>query len=114
MRTVTIGVTSSEEARRRARAAFRGKKQGEFISFASAELLWRVLTPKRWALLQAMVQQGPLAIREIARRTGRDVRAVHSDVHALLQAGVIDRSEDGRMLFGYDAIHVDFVLRAAA
>jgi predicted transcriptional regulator len=114
MRTVTIGVASPETAKRRVRAAFSGKRQGEFISFASAELLWKVLTPKRWTLLRAMAQQGPLAIREIARRTGRDVRAVHSDVHALLQAGVIERIVDGRMLFGYDAIHVDFVLRAVA
>jgi predicted transcriptional regulator len=114
MKTITIGVASPDETTRRTRAAFRGKQQGAFISFASAELLWKVLTPKRWALLQAMVHQGPLGIREIARRTERDVRAVHSDVHALLLAGVIDRGEDGRMLFDYDAIHVDFVLRSAA
>jgi predicted transcriptional regulator len=114
MRTVTIGVASIDDTRRRTTAAFKGKRQGEFISFASAELLWRVLTPKRWTLLQTMVRQGPLAIREIARRTGRDVRAVHSDVHALLQAGLIERTDDGRMLFGYDTIHVKFVLRAAA
>jgi predicted transcriptional regulator len=103
-----------DEVKRRTKAAFGGKPQGEFISFTSAELLWKVLTPKRWTLLKAMVQQGPLAIREIARRTRRDVRAVHSDVHALLRAGLIERSEAGQVLFGYDAIHVDFVLRAAA
>jgi predicted transcriptional regulator len=114
MKTVTIGVSSIDETKRRAKAAFRGKPQGAFISFASAELLWKVLTPKRWALLQTMVQQGPLAIREIARRTGRDVRAVHSDIHALLKAGLLDRDEGGRVQFDYDAIHVDFVLRAAA
>jgi predicted transcriptional regulator len=114
MRTVTIGVASNDETKRRAKAAFAGKQQGEFISFASADLLWKILTPKRWALLQTMAQQGPLAIREIARRTARDVRAVHSDIHALLRAGLIDRGEDGQVEFGYDSIHVDFVLRAAA
>jgi predicted transcriptional regulator len=61
-----------------------------------------------------MAGQGPLTIREVARRTGRDVRAVHSDVHALLKTGVLDRDPDGQVRFSYDAIHVNFVLKAAA
>ena len=28
-------------------------------------------------------------------------------------AGVLDRAEEGRVVFPYDAIHVDFLLRAA-
>ena len=113
MNTVTIGVSSMKELRQRTAAAFRGKKQGARISFASEDLLWKALTPKRWALLKAMAGQGAMAIREIARRVKRDVRAVHSDVHALLKAGVLDRADDGRVEFPYDAIHVDFLLRAA-
>ena len=84
MNTVTIGVASLVETQRRVSAAFRGKKQGARISFASEDLLWKTLTPKRWALLKLMAGQGSMAIREIARRAKRDVRAVHSDVHALL------------------------------
>ena len=57
--------------------------------------------------------QGPLAIRELARRLGRDVRAVHSDVHRLLKAGLVNRYEDGSVEFPYDEIHVDFVLKVA-
>ena len=95
------------------RRAFQGKEQGAFISFASAELLWKVITPKRWELIRAAAGAGPLAIREIARRVGRDVKSVHGDVSALLKAGVLDRAEDGRIEFSYDEIHVDFVLRAA-
>jgi hypothetical protein len=30
-----------------------------------------------------------------------------------LKAGVLDRDADGRIVFPYDEIHVDFVLRAA-
>jgi predicted transcriptional regulator len=54
-----------------------------------------------------------MAIREIARRQ-RDVRAVHSDVHVLLQVGVLKKTEEGGILFPYDAIHVDFLLKAAS
>jgi len=113
MTTVTIGVSSVENVRRRMATAFRGTKHGVRISFASEELLWKTLTPKRWALLKAMARQGALAIREVARRTRRDVRAVHSDIHVLLKAGVLEKVEDGRVVFPYEAIHVDFLMRAA-
>lgn len=113
MRTVTLSVSSLEEAMRRAEAALQGEPQGEFISFASVELLWKVLTPRRWDLLKAMAGQGPMAIREAARRAGRDVKTVHGDVHALLDAGVLDRAEDGRIVFPYDAVRVEFELKAA-
>jgi predicted transcriptional regulator len=93
--------------------ALKGEEQGAFISFVSAELLWKVITPKRWGVLRAMTGAGPLAIREVARRVGRDVKSVHGDVQALLKAGVLDRIDDGRILFPYDEVHVDFVLRAA-
>ena len=83
------------------------------ISFASAELLWKTLTRKRWELLRAMTGQGAMSIREAARRVGRDVKAVHGDVHALIDAGVLDRTEEG-VEFPYDAVHVDFTLTKAA
>lgn len=51
--------------------------------------LFRVLCGKRWELLAAMTGAGPMAIREAARRAGRDVKAVHGDVRALLHAGVL-------------------------
>ena len=113
MRTVMLGVASREETTRRfVRAMEMGEKQGAFISFESPALLWKVLTPKRWDILKAMTGAGPLALREIARRVGRDVRGVHTDVHALMAVGLIERNEAG-FLFPYDAVHVDFVLKAA-
>lgn len=48
------------------------------ISFASPDLLWKVLTAKRWELLKALCGAGPVSIRESARRVGRDVKAVHA------------------------------------
>ena len=114
MRTVTLGVSSIDDAQKQLAAAFRGEHVGEFISFATVELLWKVLTAKRWVILQAMTGQGEMTIREIARRIDRYVRAVHGDVQALLLAGVLDRAESGRVVFPYDAVRVDFTLRKAA
>ena len=113
MNTVTLSVASRADVTRRAMAAFDGRPQGAHISFASAELLWQTLTRKRWELLQALTGQGVMSIREAARRVGRDVKAVHGDVSALIAAGVIDRV-DGGIVFPYDAIHVDFMLTRAA
>jgi len=83
------------------------------ISFASPELLWKVLTAKRWELLKALCGAGPVSIREAARRVGRDVKAVHSDVTALLAAGVLDREESGAIVFPFEAVKVEFLLEAA-
>lgn len=113
MKTVTLDIASADEVKRRTLEAFKGRRQAARISFASLELLWRVLTAKRWELLKAMAGEGPLSIREVARRVGRDVKAVHGDVHALLDAGVLDRTDGGRVVFPFDAIRVDFTLRAA-
>lgn len=113
MNTVTLSVASREDVTRRALAAFDGHAQGTHISFASAELLWRTLTAKRWELLKVMTGQGVMSIREAARRAGRDVKAVHGDLTALIVAGVVDRVEGG-VTFPYDSVHVDFVLTKAA
>ena len=113
MRTVTLEVSSREETDRRLLRAFEGEPQGEFISFDTPALLFKVLTQKRWELLAAMTGAGPMSLRAAARRVGRDVKAVHGDVHALLDAGILDKTEAGRIVFPYDAVRVKFMLRAA-
>jgi predicted transcriptional regulator len=83
------------------------------ISFATPELLWKVLTAKRWELLKVLRGAGPVSIREASRRVGRDVKSVHRDVTALLQAGILDRAKDGRIVFPFDAVKVEFLLQTA-
>jgi predicted transcriptional regulator len=71
------------------------------IGFASPELLWKVLTEKRWELLKELCGVGPVSIREAARRVHRDVIGVHGDVSALLAAGLLNRTEEGRYKRAY-------------
>lgn len=115
MKTVTLDVRSPSDAMADFTHAWKtGKPQRSArISFATPELLWQVLTAKRWELLKAMCGAGPMSIREAARRAGRDVKAVHGDVTALLDAGVLNRSPDGKVEFPYDAVRVEFMLQAA-
>ena len=61
MKTVTLEIATLQEVKRRAQAAFTGRKQGVRISFAAPELLFQVMTAKRWELLRTMTGAGPLA-----------------------------------------------------
>ena len=115
MKTVTLEVREPKVSMAAFAGAWRtGKPQKTSrISFASPELLWKVLTAKRWDLLKVLCGAGPVSIREAARRVKRDVNAVHSDITALLSAGVVDRVADGGIVFPYEAIKVEFLLQAA-
>ena len=115
MKTVVLDVRSPNDAMAdfvRVWKTGKGEKAAR-ITFATLELLWKVLTAKRWQLLKAMCGAGPLSIREVARRVKRDVKAVHTDVTALLNAGVLNRDKDGRIIFPFDSLKVEFLLHAA-
>ena len=114
MRTVTLEVSSRETTNRRFLKAFEGEPQGAIISFETPALLFKILSGKRWELLNLMTGSGPMTIREVARRLVRDVKAVHSDVHALLNAGILQRTDTGQIIFPFDSLHVDFFLKEAA
>jgi predicted transcriptional regulator len=58
--------------------------------------------------------QGFPGLPEAARRVGRDVKPVHGDITALLNAGVLDRATGGGVVFPYEAVKVEFLLRAAS
>jgi predicted transcriptional regulator len=115
MKTVTLDVRAPADSMANFAQTWKsGKSQKSArISFATPELLWQVLTAKRWELLKALCGAGPVSIREAARRVDRDVKAVHGDVVALLNAGVLDRAEGGGIVFPFDAVKVEFLLQAA-
>lgn len=113
MRTVTLGIASRERINKRLLEAFKGKSQGSFISFESPAVLFKILSGHRWELLKMMAGSEAMSIREAARKMERDVKAVHNDVTVLLKAGILQKTTDGRIVFPYDAIHVDFLLKAA-
>lgn len=115
MKTVTLDVRPAGKAMEDFARVWRSGKADKSarISFTSPELLWKVLTAKRWELLKAMCGAGPMSIREAARRVERDVKAVHGDITALLHTGLLDRVDDGRVIFPFDAVKVEFLLEVA-
>lgn len=114
--TVTIDVRTLEESLDGFSRAWKTGKldPAPRISFVSYDLLHKVLAPNRMAIIRIMSGAGPLSIREVARRVGRDFKGVHSDVKALLLSGVIDKAADGKVVFPYDGIHFDFRIPSAA
>jgi predicted transcriptional regulator len=113
MNTVTLEVCPRDESNRRFLKAVEGRTQGAYISFDTPALLFRVLTQKRWELLSVLTGSGPITLREAARRAQRDVKAVHADVHALLDAGILQKTAKGQIVFPYGAVRVNFMLKAA-
>jgi predicted transcriptional regulator len=84
------------------------------LCFPSYALLHKILAPNRLAVIQALTGIGPVSIRELSRRLGRDFKGVHTDVAALLDAGLLYKTEDGRIVFPFDAIRFDFTLSGPA
>ena len=111
MTTLNIGIASIDDMNHRFTDVWNGDKNagGHYLSFLNWDILHDTLAPNRMAIIHALTGAGEISIRELARRLGRDVRAVHSDVKKLLGQGVIEKSEAG-IIFPYDSIHFDFTL----
>lgn len=79
MKTVILEVRAPKDAMTSFAQAWKTGKQQKSarISFASPELLWKVLTAKRWELLKALCGVGPVSIREAARRAWNETSKVY-------------------------------------
>lgn len=112
MKTILFEVLSPERAMERAKALLRSGQPDTCarMVFPTAADMAQTLTPSRWRVLEAMTGAGPLGVRELARRVGRDVKAIHNDVTSLVNNGVVCRTGDGKYLFPYDRVHVEFEL----
>jgi predicted transcriptional regulator len=91
-----------------------GTYAGEFFEFESPASLFKTLTPKRWDLVEALQSNGPLGVRALARALHRDVKRVHEDAQALIEVGLIEKTEDGKLSVPFGEIRADFVIKAAA
>lgn len=112
---VTVG-ESLREAGDRAAAAMRAIERGEpspphfGVNFAQIGQMLAAFTPKRWELIAALREAGPLTVAELARRLGRDYKNVHTDVSQLIEWMAVERSDDGRIHVPWSEIVVDMKL----
>ena len=114
MTTLIIDVADLDQVKERLYAAFGGEPQGCRYSFRSEERLLATLNPNRWAIVKALTGAGPLGVRELARRIGRDVKGVHTDAQVLVLCGLVDKLADGKLHVPYDEVRLELVAKAAA
>ena len=90
-----------------------GRSSAYVFTFESPAALFRVLTPKRWELIERLQGLGPSSVRGLARALERDVKRVHEDVTALEAIGLVER-EGGLLRADYDEIRASIRLDAPA
>lgn len=112
MRKVTIQVESIEAGLQKFKTAWKtGKPQGELITFETLETMLKALTPKRWELVSLLQAHGPMSVRMLARKLGRDVKNVHTDVAALKEIGLVE-DHDKEVCVPFDVIEAHLRLAA--
>ena len=108
MRVVKINVEPREASAARFAGAMRGKKQGHFITFESAALLFDTLTPGRWEILTLLMGRGSLMALDVHEMVGRPMADVCMDLETLVQRGVVDLNDNGSVSFPYDQVELAF------
>lgn len=88
--------------------------QEAVVAFESADMFLSILTANRWRLLRALRKEGHSSIRHLAKVLERDYRGVHADVTALLNAGLIEKDEQGKIFCPYSKITAEMVFEDAA
>ena len=118
---VKVGETLQQAGKRAAdtmRAAAAGKAVTPYfgISFQQVGQLLAAFTPKRWELIAALREAGPMTVAELARHLGRNYKNVHADVQQLIEWMAVQRGDDGRVSVPWSEIVVDMKLpeRSAA
>ena len=113
--TITLGPDWRSALRKAGRSATATTYQGETLNFETPGAFFGRLTARRWAIVQALQQDGgTVGLRELARRLGRDVKRVHEDATELVALGLVERNEAGALRCTFVDIHVDMHMAAAA
>lgn len=76
------------------------------LNFGSAALLMQELSAKRMETLRMLKREGPLSIYALAKLLGRNYSNVHQDVARLLEHGLAEKDEFGRVLVPWDDVIV--------
>lgn len=111
---ITVGGSFEADAARRFVAAWHRAERGEsfrerHLAFESWEALAHVLTSKRMELLRHVRRHKTSSIRALAKALDRDYSNVHTDVQALIAAGLLDATENG-LSADYDAIETKIAI----
>ncbi|MBL4835991.1 MAG: hypothetical protein JKY34_00315 [Kordiimonadaceae bacterium] len=81
----------------------------QHLTFASMQEVASCFTNKRMELLSFLKKNPCRSMRELSRATGRDFKNINEDVHALIDAGVIQKDASG-LHANIDYIHTSIAI----
>ncbi len=84
----------------------------ERVSFENLKALVQILTPKRIEALTVLHENGPLAIRALAKLLHRDYKNVHQDIQMLERIGLVEETESGLVAAPFNKIIAEIKLAA--
>ena len=76
------------------------------LNFATAAQLFNELTPARLALLEVLKGLGSVSIYALAKHLGRNYSNVHSDISKLLELGLVEKNEAGKVFVPWDEVQI--------
>lgn len=91
-----------------------GEAQAPRLAFGSLRALFSAITEKRLELLRYVATHDVLNIRQLAQGLGRDYKNVHTDVHELVELGLLEKDDRGQLTAPFDEIVIHAGLRDAA
>jgi predicted transcriptional regulator len=80
------------------------------VGFEEVGQMFAVFSPKRWELIGALREAGPMTVAQLARHVGRNYKNVHGDVQQLTEWMAVERGDDGRVSVPWASIVVDMKL----
>lgn len=84
------------------------------LGFESASDLFAELTPARLDLLDTLRRIGASTVSALATTADRNYSNVHTDVSRLLEIGLIEHAEGGRVCVPFEAIEIRLPLAQVA
>jgi len=76
------------------------------VGFETFETFSRIMTPRRLELLRQVHRHPARSIRALAIALGRDYRREHEDAEAPMEAGLLDRDDNG-LHADYETVRID-------
>lgn len=86
------------------------------LNFSDTLHLFAELPPRRLDTLREIKRSGPLSVYAAAKQLKRNYSNVHADVQKLVEHGLVDKDEQGRVFVPWDdnVVRVDASLLSAA
>jgi len=88
------------------------RKPVERVCFENLKILVQTLTPKRIQVLTVLHEEGPSAIRALAKKLRRDYKNVHQDIQILERIGLVEETKEGLVAAPFSKIVAEIQLAA--